>query len=330
VSAPTYTPRPPREPVPTAAPSHQSGPIMRLVDASLRQPLLVALLALAIIGGGFYSLKRLPVDAYPDVSPPRVGITTQWPGHAAEEVERLITVPLETELNGLPNLVVTRSVSLYGLSSIDVTFTEGTDIYFARQQALERIGGASLPDGVDPEMEAPFSPSGLVYRYVVQSTDRSPMDLHVFQDWVLDKAFRAVPGVADVASLGGPTMQYQVLVDPNKLAGAGLSIDDVSNALSSNNSNGGGGFISEGGQFFYIRGLGRVATLEDIGNIVIAVKNSVPVLIKDIGSVQIGYAPRLGQFGFNKQNDAVEGIILMRTGEQAQVVLKRVEARCAS
>jgi len=300
---------------------------MRLVDASLRQPLLVALLALAIIGGGFYSLKRLPVDAYPDVSPPRVGITTQWPGHAAEEVERLITVPLETELNGLPNLVVTRSVSLYGLSSIDVTFTEGTDIYFARQQALERIGGASLPDGVDPEMEAPFSPSGLVYRYVVQSTDRSPMDLHVFQDWVLDKAFRAVPGVADVASLGGPTMQYQVLVDPNKLAGAGLSIDDVSNALSSNNSNGGGGFISEGGQFFYIRGLGRVATLEDIGNIVIAVKNSVPVLIKDIGSVQIGYAPRLGQFGFNKQNDAVEGIILMRTGEQAQVVLKRVEAK---
>ena len=175
---------------------------------------------------------------------------------------------------------------------IDVTFSEGTDIYFARQQALERIGGATLPDGVDPEMEAPFSPSGLVYRYVVQSTDRSPMDLHVFQDWVLDKAFRAVPGVADVASLGGPTMQYQVLVDPNKLAGAGLSIDDVSSALSSNNSNAGGGFISEGGQFFYIRGLGRVATLEDIGNIVIAVKNSVPVLIKDIGSVQIGYAGR--------------------------------------
>src|SRR6185503_8320288 len=151
VSAPTYTPppRPPREPVPTSPPTQQSGPIMRVVEASLRQPLLVALLALAIIGGGFYSLKRLPVDAYPDVSPPRVGITTQWPGHAAEEVERLITVPLETELNGLPNLVVTRSVSLYGLSSIDVTFTEGTDIYFARQQALERIGGASLPDGVD-------------------------------------------------------------------------------------------------------------------------------------------------------------------------------------
>jgi cobalt-zinc-cadmium resistance protein CzcA len=319
--------RPPREPVPAGVHTHGGGPIQRLVEASLKQPLLIALVVVAIIGAGFFSLKRLPVDAYPDVSPPRVGITTQWPGHAAEEIERLITVPLETELNGLPYLVVTRSVSLYGLSSIDVTFAEGTDIWFARQQALERLGGASLPDGVDPEMEAPFSPSGLVYRYVVQSTDRSPMDLHVIQDWVLDKAFRAVPGVADVASLGGPTMQYQVLINPTRLAGAGLSINDVSDALTANNSNGGGGFISEGGQFFYIRGLGRVETLEDIGNIVLAVKNSVPVLVKDIGTVEIGSAPRLGQFGYNKQNDAVEGIILMRTGEQAQVVLKRVEEK---
>jgi heavy metal efflux system protein len=327
VSEHDLPPRPPREPVPAGVDTRDGGPIQRLVEASIRQPMLVALIVLAIIGAGIYSLKRLPVDAYPDVSPPRVGITAQWPGHAAEEVERLITVPLETELNGLPYLVVSRSVSLYGLSSIDVTFAEGTDIYFARQQVLERLGNAALPDGVAPEMEAPFSPSGLVYRYVVQSTDRSPMDLHVMQDWVLDKAFRAVPGVADVASLGGPTMQYQVLVDPTKLAGAGLSIDDISTALNTNNSNGGGGFISEGGQFFYIRGLGRVATLEDIGDIVIAVKNSVPVLIKDIGRVEIGYAPRLGQFGFNKQNDAVEGIILMRTGEQAQVVLKRVEEK---
>ena len=322
-----HPPRTPREPLPTSAVAGRGGPIQRLVEASLRQPLLIALVVVAIIAGGIFSLKRLPVDAYPDVSPPKVGITTEWPGHAAEEVERLITVPLETELNGLPYLVVTRSVSLYGLSSIDVTFAEGTDLYFARQQVLERLGGAELPDGVAPEMEAPFSPSGLVYRYVLQSTDRSPMDLHVMQDWVLDKAFRAVPGVADVASLGGPTMQYQVLIDPTKLAGTGLSIDDLTGALSANNSNGGGGFISEGGQFFYIRGLGRVATLEDIGNIVIAVKNSVPVLIKDIGTVEIGYAPRLGQFGYNKENDAVEGIILMRTGEQAQVVLKRVEAK---
>jgi heavy metal efflux system protein len=320
-------PTPPHEPIPGGMAGNKRGPIQALVEASVSQPLLIALIALAIIGVGIFSLKRLPVDAYPDVSPPAVEMTAQWPGHAAEEVERLITVPIETSLNGLPALVVMRSVSLYGLSSIRVTFAEGTDIYFARQQVLERLGAASLPDGVSADMEAPFSPSGLVYRYVVQSTDRSPMDLHVIQQWVLDKAYRAVPGVADVASLGGPTMQYQVLVDPTKLAGAGLSVDDVSGALTANNSNGGGGFISEGGQFFYIRGLGRVATLEDIGNVVVAVKNNVPVLIKDIGSVVIGNAPRLGQFGYNKQNDAVEGIILMRTGEQAQNVLKRVEAK---
>jgi heavy metal efflux system protein len=303
------------------------GPIQRLVEASVSQPLLVMMLALAIVGVGIFSLTRLPVDAYPDVSPTGVELTAQWPGHAAEEVERLITVPIETELNGLPNLVVMRSVSLYGLSNVRVTFTDGTDLYFARQQVFERLSGAGLPDGVDTEIEAPFSPSGLVYRYVIQSSDRSAMDLHVLQDWVLDKAYRAVPGVADVASLGGETMQYQVLVDPTKLAGAGLSIDDLGTALTSNNSNGGGGFFSEGGQFFYVRGLGRVVTLEDIGNIVVAVKNGVPVLVKDVATVEIGHAPRLGQFGYNKQNDAVEGVILLRTGEQAQVVLKRVEAK---
>jgi cobalt-zinc-cadmium resistance protein CzcA len=317
----------PRRVVPTGAALGRRGPIQRLVEASVGQPLLVAVVAVAIIGLGIFSLKRLPVDAYPDVSPPSVELTAQWPGHASEEVERLITVPIETELNGLPNLVVMRSVSLYGLSSIRVTFTDGTDIYFARQQVFERLRGASVPDGVDTDVEAPFSPSGLVYRYVLQSSDRSAMDLHVLQEWILDKAYRAVPGVADVASLGGETMQYQVNVDPTRLAGAGLSVSDVSTALGANNSNAGGGFYSEGGQFFYVRGLGRVATLEDIGQIVLTVKNGVPVLIRDIGTVEIGHAPRLGQFGFNTQDNAVEGVILMRTGEQAQVVLARVQAK---
>jgi cobalt-zinc-cadmium resistance protein CzcA len=339
VTDPTLPPQKPHEPHETLSAANvahvesaeniggRRGPIQRLVEASVSQPVLIAMLTIAIIGAGIFSLSRLPVDAYPDVSPVGVEMTTQWPGHAAEEVERLISVPIETELNGLPYLVAMRSVSLYGLSSIRVTFAEGTDLYFARQQVIERLAGAGLPDGVSPDVEAPFSPSGLVYRYVLQSSDRSSMDLHVMQDWVLNKAFRAVPGVADVASLGGETMQYQVLVDPTKLAGAGLSISDVTTALSANNSNGGGGFYSEGGQFFYVRGLGRVATLEDIGNVVLAVKNSVPVLVKDVASVEIGHAPRLGQFGFNAQNDAVEGIVLMRTGEQAQIILKRIEAK---
>ena len=324
--APAPASPPPPAPVSTAGSDRRRGPIQRLVGAAVAQPLLVALAMLVIIGVGFLSLHRLPVDAYPDVSSPMVELTTQWPGHAAEEVERLITVPLETQLNGLPNLVVMRSISLYGLSNVRVTFGDATDLYFARQQVLERLRDATLPDGVSASMTPPSSPSGLVYRYVVQSPDRSAMELHVLEDWVLDKAYRAVPGVADVSSLGGETMQYQVLLDPTRLAGAGLAVSDVSTALGANNTNSGGGFYAQGGQFYYVRGLGLVSTPEDIGNVVLAVRDGTPVLVKDVGSVEIGHAPRLGQFGYNRQNDAVEGVILMRTGEQAQVVLKRVEA----
>lgn len=309
--------------------SSRRGIIYSLVEAPLSQPLLVALLVVALIAVGIFSLKRLPVDAYPDVSPPRVELVTPWPGRAAEEVERLITVPIETEMNGLPNLVVTRSVSLYGLSNVRLTFADGTDPYFARQQVSERLAEIGLPDGVSSGMSALFSPSGLIYRYVLQSPDRTPMELKVLQDWVLDKAYRSVPGVADLGSLGGETMEYQVLIDPTKLAATGLAVQDVADALGANNSNAGGGFISEGGQFFYVRGLGRVVTLEDIGNITLTLKNGTPVLVKNVATVEIGHAPRLGQFGYRDQNDAVEGIILMRSGEQAQNVLKRVEAKTA-
>ena len=318
-------PRPPRKLIPEHA-REDKGAIHRLVRFSLKEPLLVALLALAIIGIGIWSFQRLPVDAYPDVSPPLVEITTQWPGHAAEEVERLITVPIEVAMNGLPNLTVTRSISLYGLSNVRVTFRDGTDPYWARQQVFEQMADAGLPDGVKPGMSPLFSPSGLVYRYVLESKDRSAMELKVLQDWVLEKAYKSVPGVADMSSLGGETMQYQVLIDPNKLAGAGLSVQNVADALGANNSNAGGGFYSEGGQFFYVRGLGLVVTLEDIKNIVLAVKNGAPILIRDVGDVVIGNAPRLGQFGYQTNNDAVEGVVLMRTGEQAQTVLKGVEA----
>ncbi|MEO7457285.1 MAG: CusA/CzcA family heavy metal efflux RND transporter [Gemmatimonadaceae bacterium] len=303
--------------------------VHRIVRASLRQPLLVLMLTLGIIGVGVWSLTRLPVDAYPDISPPMVEVVTQWPGHAAEEVERLITVPVENGMSGLPKLKVVRSVSLYGLSDVRLTFEDGTDSYFARQQAFQRISDIEVPDGVTPGISALTSPSGLVYRYVLESPDRSAMELKILQDWVLDKQFRSVPGVADLSSLGGETMEYQVLVDPTKLAGAGLSAGDVATSLGANNSNAGGGFYAEGGQFYYVRGLGRISTTEDIGNIVLKVENGTPVLVKDVAEVVIGHAPRLGQFGFMTQNDAVEGIVLMRTGEQAQTVLKRVQAKTA-
>jgi cobalt-zinc-cadmium resistance protein CzcA len=303
--------------------------VNRIVAGAIGQPILTGIVALAMIGVGAWSFSRLPVDAYPDISPPMVEIIAQWPGHAAEEVERLITVPIEAGMNGTPNLTVMRSISLYGLSDVRMTFKDGTDTYFARQQVFERIPDLTLPSGVSASVAPMSSPSGLVYRYVVQSPDRSPMDLKTIQDWVLQKQYKSVPGVADMSSLGGQTMQYQVLVDPTKLAGAGLTVATLASALDANNGNAGGGFYSQGGQFYYVRGLGRLVTLEDIGNTVVAVQNGTPILVKDIGTVQIGYAPRLGQFGFNDQNDAVEGVILMHTGEQAQTVLKRVEQKTA-
>ena len=309
----------------------RSAPSMvhRIVRASLEQPLLILMLTIGIIAVGVWSLKRLPVDAYPDVSPPMAEIVTQWPGHAAEEVERLITVPVENGMSGLPKLKVSRSVSLYGLSDVRLTFEDGTDSYFARQQAFERISDISVPSGVTPGLTALTSQSGRVYRYVLESPDRSAMELKVLQDWVLDKQYRSVPGVADLMSMGGETMEYQVLLDPTKLAGAGLSPGDVATALSANNANAGGGFYSEGGQFYYVRGLGLISTTEDISNVVLKVQNGTPVLVKDVGDVVIGHAPRLGQFGFMSQNDAVEGVVLMRYGEQAQTVLKRVEQKTA-
>ena len=314
------------EPQPPVAP--RSASIMnRIVAASLSQRLLVIIGALVLLVAGTRSVERLPVDAYPDLSPPMVEIITQWPGHTAEEVERLITVPVERGMNGTPQMATMRSISLYGLSDVILTFHDGTDNYFARQRVTNRLTGLSLPDGVAPSLSPLSSPSGLIYRYVLQSTDRSPMELKTLEDWVVEPQYRSVPGVADDSGFGGGTMQYQVQLDPTKIASVGLSVAQVESALAANNANAGGGFYTQGGQFYYVRGKGRLETLEDIGNVVLAVHNGTPVLVKDIGRVTIGIAPRLGEFGYEKQNDAVEGVILMRTGEKTQQVLKRVEAK---
>ena len=311
------------DPGPVAVPSF----VNRIVRGALAEPFLVIIFAVILMGVGAWSFSRLPVDAYPDLSPPRVEIVTQWPGHAAEEVERLVTVPIETQMNGTEHIKVVRSISLYGLSDVILTFTDGTDPYFARQRAFERLPDVKLPTGVSAGISPLFSPSGLVYRYVLDSPDRSTMELKIINDWVLAKAFKAVPGVADLSGLGGETMEYHVDLDPTKLAGAGLAVADVQNALGNNNGNAGGGFYTEGGQFYYVRGLGQYTTTTDIENVVITTHNGIPVLIKDVAKVEIGHAPRLGQFGFNDRNDAVEGVILMRTGEQAQSVLARVEKK---
>ena len=300
--------------------------IAKLVSFALQQRFLIVIASLALMLWGAVSFQKLPIDAYPDLSPTHVEIITQWPGHAAEEIERLVTIPIEIEMNGIPKLEALRSISLYGLSSVQMNFEYGADPYFVREQAFERVGNASLPTGLQPSLSPLFSPSGLIYRYVLQSTDRTPQDLKVIEDWVVERHYRSIQGVADDSGFGGSNMQYQVLLDPNKLFAYGLTVPLVSQQLSNNNANAGGGFYSQGGQFYYIRGLGLVKDTADIGNIILQQKGNIPVYVKDVAKVEIGHAPRLGQFGYMKQDEAVEGVILMRVGEQAQVILRRVEA----
>src|SRR5260370_28792247 len=193
--------------------------IHRIVHFALRQRFLVLMVTVLVVIAGLWSFRQMPVDAYPDLSPPMVELITQWPGHAAEEVERLATLPLELAMNGTPHLQVMRSISLYGLSDVRLTFDETVDSYFARQVVFQRLSDASLPAGVVPSMAPLFSPSGLVYRYVIESPDRSPQELHTYEDWIIKRAYRSVPDAADDSGFGAPTMQSQVLLDPSRLYG---------------------------------------------------------------------------------------------------------------
>jgi heavy metal efflux system protein len=301
--------------------------IHRIVQFALRQRPIVLVLAALICVAGAVAFHNMPVDAYPDLSPPMVEVITQWPGHAAEEVERLVTVPTEVEMNGVPRLTVMRSISLYGLSDVIMTFSEGTDDYFAREVVFQRLSEVAYPQGVAPTLAPLASPSGLVYRYVIQSPDRTPQELKTIEDWVLEREYKQVPGVADDSGFGGTVMQDQVLLDPAKLYAYHITVPTVIQQLSVNNSNAGGGFYSQGDQFYYVRGIGLVRDTTDIGNIIVGTQSGVPVRVRDIGEVTIGHAPRLGEFGFNKTDDAVEGVIMMRRGEQTQNVLKAVEAK---
>jgi heavy metal efflux system protein len=205
--------------------------IHHFVQFALRQRFLVLVLVVLVVVAGALSFQRMPVDAYPDLSPPRVEIITQWPGHAAEEIERLVTLPIEVQMNGVPHMVVMRSISLYGLSDVRLTFQESTDDYFARQVVFERFADVQLPSGGTPSLSPLFGPSGLVYRYVLQSRDRSPQELKTIEDWVVQRAYKAVPGVADDSGFGGTTMQYQVLLDPTRIYSYHISVPQVLAAL---------------------------------------------------------------------------------------------------
>ncbi|MGH9326370.1 MAG: efflux RND transporter permease subunit [Terriglobia bacterium] len=232
--------------------------VRRLVDFALREKVLVLAIGVLLLFWGVISFHRLPIEAYPDVAAPWVQVTTQWPGHAAEEVEQQVTVPIEIQMNGIGHMVDMRSRSLFGLSDVTMIFDDSSNDLMNREQVLERLSMVTLPAGVQPQLGPDYSPVGQIYWYTLQSTNPhyDLMQLKALEDWVLERQFKSVPGVVDVSSFGGLTREYQVLVDPNKLIDYGLSLAQVEQALAANNTNAGGSFIQHGQQAFDVRVVG--------------------------------------------------------------------------
>jgi cobalt-zinc-cadmium resistance protein CzcA len=312
--------------------------IRRIVDFALTNRLLVLALALILFAVGIVSFKRLPIEAYPDVADNYVEIITQWPGISAEQIEQQVTIPLEVVMNGIPHVVHLRSFSLFGLSDIKLIFDDESDNDWNRERVLERLAQVTLPPGVVPQMGTDWSPVGQIYFFTLHSTNPmyDPMELKSIEDWVIEKNFKAVPDIVDVASFGGPTREYQVRVDPNKLVAYGLSLAQVEQQLTNNNVNAGGSFIQEGLQQINVRSVGLVDRAQDIERTVIMSKNGTPLRVKDIAVVSQGPKIRLGQFAraIHRDNgkivdndDVVSGIVLLRKGAAADTALQGINKK---
>ena len=307
--------------------------IGRLVNYALRHRAIVLALLVVFILVGINSYLRLPVEAYPDVTNVQVQLITLFPGHAAEEVERLVTIPIENEMNGIPKRASMRSSSLFGLSVVTIVFEDGADRAYVRNQAFEHLATVALPAGAQASLSPDSTAVGEIYRYTLQAPPDFPaVELKALEDWVVERKLRTVPGVVDVVGFGGPIKQYQVLIDPAKLKSYGVMLKQVFDALSNGNRNAGGSYIEHGPEIYIVRGLGYVRNTEDIAAIAVDTRNGTPIRIGDLGQVVIGERLRLGRVGIAApgqldQDDAVEGIVLARKGENALDVLEQVRAK---
>ena len=310
--------------------------IKNLLFFSLRNRWIVISISVVLMGVGYWCFTQLKIEAYPDIADTNVIVVSQYPGRAAEEVEQQVTVPIERALQNTPNVLDRRSRTIFGLSVVQLTFKDGTDDYFARQQVIERIASAELPDGVAPEL-APLSTAvGEILRYVVEApSSYSPTQLRDLQDWVIKPALLQVPGIADVTTFGGPLKQFHIITSPEKLVKYGISLQQVIDAINVNNQNTGGNIISRGGQGFAIRGLGAIKNEKDIQNIVLKSENGVPVFVRDVATIEITPPPPSGVMGYTITKDkvdvssGVEGIILLRRYENPSEVLKVLKERMA-
>jgi cobalt-zinc-cadmium resistance protein CzcA len=312
--------------------------IRKLVDFALENRFLVLAAALLLFGWGAISFHQLPVEAYPDVANNYVEIITQWPGIAAEQIEQQVTIPLEVVMNGIPGVEHLRSFSLFGLSDLKLVFDDDTENAWNRERVLERLSQVTLPPGVVPQMGTDWSPVGQIYFFTLHSSNPAydVMELKSIEDWVIEKNFKAVPNIVDVASFGGPTREYQVRVDPTKLISYGLSIAQVEQQLSANNANAGGSFIEAGLQQINIREVGLVRNVRDIENTVILTKNGTPLHMRDIAVISQGPKIRLGQFArairhedgkLIDNDDVVSGIVLLRKGADADTALQGIHKK---
>jgi cobalt-zinc-cadmium resistance protein CzcA len=314
--------------------------IRRVVDFALNKRLFVLAFALLLVGAGMVAFHELPIEAYPDVADNYVEVIAQWPGISAEQMEQQVTIPLEIVMNGIPHVTHLRSFSLFGLSDVRLIFDDEEENFKNRERALERLSQVTLPPGVVPQLGTDWSPAGLIYVYTLHSTNPAydAMELKSIEDWVVEKNFKAVPNIVDVQSFGGPTREYQVRVDPDKLIAYGLSIGQVEQQLANNNANAGGSFIEAGQQQVNVREVGLVRDVHDIANTVILAKNGTPLHIRDIAEVSQGPKIRLGQVGRSTRledgrliddDDVVSGTLALRKDAEADTALQGVHKKVA-
>ncbi|MGZ3837120.1 MAG: efflux RND transporter permease subunit [Flavisolibacter sp.] len=301
--------------------------IKRIIHFSLRHRYFVFFMTAVLVVIGIFSYRNTPIETFPDVTNTQIIIIAQWPGRSAEEVEKFVTIPLEVSLNSVQKKANLRTTSAFGLSYIRIIFDDDVDDAFARQQVLSRLGNADLPDGVKPDVQPPYGPTGEIYRYTLKSGTKSIHELTAIQDWVLDRQFKSVPGVADVNSFGGEEKTFEISVNPELLTKYNLSPLDVYGAVQKSNINVGGDVIERSGQAFVVRGIGILNNIGEIENIIVTKKDNVPILVKNIADVTEAGKPRLGWVTRDKQPDVIEGIIVMRKGENPSEVLKAVEAK---
>ena len=302
--------------------------IKQIIHFSLRHRYLVFFLTAILVVIGVFAYKNTPIETFPDVTNTQIIIIAQWPGRSAEEVEKFITIPMETVLNSVQKKSNLRTTSAFGLSYVRIIFDDDVDDAFARQQVMSRLSGADLPDGVKPDVQPPYGPTGEIYRYTLKSATKSIRDLTTIQNWVLDRQFKSVPGVADVNSFGGEEKTFEISVNPDLLLKYNLSSLDIYNAIAKSNINVGGDVIERNGQSYIVRGIGLLNNIDEIENIIITKINGVPLLVRNVAKVVEAAKPRLGQVSRvddrGKQLDVIEGIIVMRKGENPAEVLAAI------